>query len=99
MSEILFLEEKNVKNVTITGNRVSFYGEIVSGSDGVLKTFSGRVQDNQDAEIAVGNVYYMVSQSPQIDTVTSYVNVLPEYYLDSLELFTQSMREILGRKA
>ena len=96
MAEIVLVEEKHVKNVSIAGDRISIYGEIVRDSNNVLKTFSGRVQDNDNAEILVGDVYYTTSDSSGRTTVTSYVNVTPDYYSDSLNLFSDSIRQILS---
>lgn len=96
MAEIVLVEEKNVKSVSVTGERISIYGEIVRDANNSLKIFSGRVQDNDNSEMTVGDVYYTANETSGRVNITSYVNVTPDYYLDSLDLFSDSVKQILN---
>lgn len=97
MNEIVVIEEKNVKNVVIDGTNLSLSGEIIRDGEGMLRSFSARVRNNEDAELYVGDVYYSKNNDER-NSVTSYVNVLEDWYMETLELFTTSIRQIIENK-
>lgn len=96
MAEIVINEEKKLSSITVCGTNLSLVGEITRKTNNEVERISARIQSHEDVDAFIGDVNY-VKNNDERDTVTFYVNCLPEFLEEASSLGCEIMKRIINQ--
>ena len=96
MATVTVNEEKRVSNVTIEGTNISLVGDVIRDLDEKVERISVRIQSHADVNAFIGDVSY-VKNHDERNTVTYFINCLPEYLEEATELGNEAIKQIINQ--
>lgn len=96
MAKVIVNEKKRVSNVVIEGINIALVGEITHDLDERVERISARIQNHVDVNAFIGDVSYARNHDNR-DTVTFFINCIPEYLEEAMALGSETIKQIINQ--